>query len=361
MLRWSGTDPDQQPLTFDVYFGTTNTPLIVAQNVTTNTFNPGPLQVSTSYWWRIVSRDPLGSTTSGATWSFATSTSSNLPPAAASSPNPPDGALVQTNTPVLSWSASDPENDVLTYHVVIQPSSGPPIIADLATNQFSPGPLSGGVNYLWRVDVSDGPWTTIGPVWAFSIDGPVPVLFAQFDARVLDGGVRVQWELSSDEAMTRYTVFRREKNGSAQSIQEGSVDNTRGSYLDRGAEAGKTYQYDLLVRNADGDEFRSSLATVTMPAAELALYQNMPNPFNPQTTIRYDLPSGAGATRVRLAIMDSAGHRVRVLVNETQDQGSHSVIWNGRDDAGNTVSSGVYFYVLDAGKDRLTRKLVLLK
>jgi len=52
---------------------------------------------------------------------------------------------------------------------------------------------------------------------------------------------------------------------------------------------------------------------------------------------------------------------VRTLVDEEQVAGSRAAIWNGRDDAGHAVASGVYFYVLDAGKQRLTRKLVLLK
>jgi len=90
----------------------------------------------------------------------------------------------------------------------------------------------------------------------------------------------------------------------------------------------------------------------------LTLHQNQPNPFNPQTTIRYELPDQAF---VRLTIFDASGRRVRTLVSESQRVGSRSAIWNGRDDSNNAVSSGVYFYVLDAGKERLTRKLVLLK
>jgi flagellar hook assembly protein FlgD len=116
-----------------------------------------------------------------------------------------------------------------------------------------------------------------------------------------------------------------------------------------------------MIRATGGDEFRSAFAVATMPAAELALHQNHPNPFNPQTTIRYDLPGGAGPARVRLLIVDTTGRRVRTLVDEMQSGGTRSVTWNGRDDAGQTASSGVYFYVLDVGKDRLTRKLVLLK
>ena len=64
---------------------------------------------------------------------------------------------------------------------------------------------------------------------------------------------------------------------------------------------------------------------------------------------------------MRLMIVDVNGRRVRTLVNEQQTAGPRDVVWNGRDDAGAGVSSGVYFYVLEAGKERLTRKLVLLK
>jgi flagellar hook assembly protein FlgD len=64
---------------------------------------------------------------------------------------------------------------------------------------------------------------------------------------------------------------------------------------------------------------------------------------------------------VRLTIVDVAGRRVRTLVDEQQSAGSREAIWTGRDDTGSPVSSGVYFYVLDVGKERLTRKLVLLK
>jgi flagellar hook assembly protein FlgD len=64
---------------------------------------------------------------------------------------------------------------------------------------------------------------------------------------------------------------------------------------------------------------------------------------------------------VRLLIVNVSGGLVRTLVDETQSAGSRSVVWNGRDDDGGAVSSGVYFYVLDAGKQRLTKKLVLLK
>jgi flagellar hook assembly protein FlgD len=102
------------------------------------------------------------------------------------------------------------------------------------------------------------------------------------------------------------------------------------------------------------------VATVTTATQALSLGQNRPNPFNPQTTIPYVLPGGA-STRVRLSIVDIAGRLVRTLVNESQSGGPHEAAWNGKDDRGQSVSSGVYFYVLEAGGERRMKKLVLLK
>ncbi len=91
----------------------------------------------------------------------------------------------------------------------------------------------------------------------------------------------------------------------------------------------------------------------------IGLYQNVPNPFNPRTVIRYDLPS---ALNVRLEIYDVAGRRVRTLVDGlVREAGSHEVVWDGRDDRGIHVSSGVFFYRIEAADFRETRKLVLVR
>lgn len=89
------------------------------------------------------------------------------------------------------------------------------------------------------------------------------------------------------------------------------------------------------------------------------LQQNYPNPFNPETTIRYQLPE---ADRVSLRIYNLLGEEVRALVNEKQIAGNYLVSWDGSNDAGMLVSSGVYFYKLKVGKSFVaTRKMVLLR
>jgi hypothetical protein len=92
--------------------------------------------------------------------------------------------------------------------------------------------------------------------------------------------------------------------------------------------------------------------------SRFALHPNRPNPFNPTTTIAYDLPR---ASRVRLAIYDVRGREVRTLLDANQPAGSHQVRWDGRDARGVPAASGVYFYRLSATGFVQTKKMVLLK
>jgi hypothetical protein len=89
-----------------------------------------------------------------------------------------------------------------------------------------------------------------------------------------------------------------------------------------------------------------------------SLRQNAPNPFNPTTTISYDLPK---ATHVSLNIFNVLGQKVKTVVDGFQDAGTKSVIWDGRDDGGASVASGIYFYRLNAGEYNETRKMMMLK
>jgi hypothetical protein len=96
----------------------------------------------------------------------------------------------------------------------------------------------------------------------------------------------------------------------------------------------------------------------TPPAYCNELLQNYPNPFNPVTTISYYLPDAA---RVTLNIYDVSGHRIACLVDEYQEKGRHYIQWNGEDSSGIPVSSGVYFYRMQADKETITRKMALLR
>jgi len=106
-----------------------------------------------------------------------------------------------------------------------------------------------------------------------------------------------------------------------------------------------------------GPDLASSNIAAAAPK-EMALHANYPNPFNPRTTIHYSLPQ---AMSVRLVIYDVSGRLVRKLVDRVQDAGDRAVSWDGRDERGLSVGSGVYIYRLEAGGTTLARKMSLLK
>jgi hypothetical protein len=95
------------------------------------------------------------------------------------------------------------------------------------------------------------------------------------------------------------------------------------------------------------------------PPQKYALYQNTPNPFNPTTIVRYDVPAGGG--KVTLRIYDVGGRLVRTLVDGVESAGRKAVTWHGLDNRGQKITTGVYFYRLAASEFEETRKMMLLQ
>jgi hypothetical protein len=93
------------------------------------------------------------------------------------------------------------------------------------------------------------------------------------------------------------------------------------------------------------------------------LNQNYPNPFNPSTTIKFTLPSQheGGALNTTLRIYNVLGELVRTLVDEPMAPGTHDVMWDGKDESGSQVASGIYFYRLRSGDFQDTKKMVMMK
>lgn len=136
-----------------------------------------------------------------------------------------------------------------------------------------------------------------------------------------------------------------------------------GEYLDATVTTGARYAYRLVFTAPDGAETATPNAEVLFTGRgarpeRLALYANAPNPFTDGTTIRWDLPASG---RASLAIYNAAGERVRLLVDRDLPAGRHEARWDGRDDRGLAVGSGVYFYRLTAPRGGETRTLTLLR
>ncbi len=96
---------------------------------------------------------------------------------------------------------------------------------------------------------------------------------------------------------------------------------------------------------------------VTLPTV-FAVHQNYPNPFNPETVIKYELPK---SSEVKLVIYNLLGQEVRTLLREKVEAGRHQVVWNGMNNSGHRVASGIYIYRFEAGNYSRIMKMILLK
>jgi hypothetical protein len=260
-------------------------------------------------------------------------------------------------------------------------NSGPKSGADALNHVqiYTPNPFQGGSS-LSHWDVSAYPNLLMEPAinnnlhntvdltfWAFgdmgwhdACNNPVPVAISSFNAIPTNGGVKLQASFYSTLADAKFVnVYR--ANGRGEDFTTlttvNAPENGKFSFVDKDVTAGGAYRYKVGVIEGDNEYF-SPVADVRLPGAKITLSQNVPNPFNPETTIRFSLPS---SERVTLNVYSATGALVRTLVDGVQPSGNHDFTWNGVDNRGNPVSSGVYFYRLNAGKFNETRKMVLLK
>ena len=210
------------------------------------------------------------------------------------------------------------------------------------------------------------PFTPSGNIYISDIDNGLyvfdfatasAVTFAFFDAQYADGAVRLSWGIEHADGLEAFHVYRsRSADGGFERLGPGLVPESE-EYEDDTVQPGETYWYRLGAIDRDG-EFLSTVKKVTIPDAELFLAQNVPNPFNPSTVISYEISS---AGLVSLVIYNAQGQRIRTLVRESQNPGVQSAVWDGRDDAGRAVSSGVYFYQLSLDGVSESRQMLLLK
>ncbi len=198
----------------------------------------------------------------------------------------------------------------------------------------------------------------------FMIEMPVATRLQSFDVTMEDGSAVLRWETSFEAGMEGYQVVRSEQEtGRYDAVTKdivrasGSTSGGTYEYRDESISANRTYWYKLreVADNGLGSEYGPYSVTYRVTNK---LDQNVPNPFNPTTVIKYAIASD---NAVNLTIYDVAGRKVRTLVNERQRADAYRITWDGSNDTGQKVASGVYFYKLVAGKFTQTKKMVLLK
>ena len=137
---------------------------------------------------------------------------------------------------------------------------------------------------------------------------------------------------------------------------------------------GQTYFWKVLGKNIEGDSLWSSETNgffvshaasieddLILKPETFKMFYNYPNPFNPETTVRYNLPVDQSSYRVISKIYDVLGQLVITLRDEQQRPGLHQLTWDGRNAAGQAMPSGVYFLTLEAGHFKATQKMLLVR
>jgi hypothetical protein len=198
----------------------------------------------------------------------------------------------------------------------------------------------------------------------FSIAAPVAVGLKSFEAAVEDGDAVLRWQTNFESDTDGFQIVRsRTQDGVYTRINsdliaaKGDIAGASYEYRDASIRANQTYWYKLVEVTAGDDASQFGPYSVTFKVTN-SLDQNMPNPFNPATTIRYSI---AQDENVSLVVYDVAGRQVRTLVENRQRADVYKVTWDGVNDHGERVASGMYFYRLAAGKFVETRKMMLLK
>jgi hypothetical protein len=203
------------------------------------------------------------------------------------------------------------------------------------------------------------------PDSGYSVDNLAPAVPANFAIAYNTGtGNTLSWEESPDADFQYFRVYRASDPNFTPSPATLVHETTSNGWADPDHDGGSVY-YKVTALDFAGNESEPTGGGAVTGAGNpgvptsFALHPNVPNPFNPVTTIRYDVPAGGGS--VSLRIYNVTGALVKTLAEGTQAAGEKSVTWNGRDDAGRPVASGVYFYRLDAPGYTKTHKMVLMK
>jgi hypothetical protein len=197
---------------------------------------------------------------------------------------------------------------------------------------------------------------------AFESNLPAPTGFQYF---LQSASVMLWWDPSTDENFQYFLLERSTDDLFVENVVSNYLVNSY--YTDEDLEFNTLYFYRVSYFSTEWSEYSETIAVVlegldisngnNMPIS-YKIHQNHPNPFNPVTTIRYDLPEDG---LVNITIYDMMGRQINTLVSGQQTAGYNIVQWNATNILGEPVTAGLYLYTIHAGKFTQTKKMVLLK
>lgn len=206
-------------------------------------------------------------------------------------------------------------------------------------------------------------------------DDTLPVTLTAFVASLIHNGkVKLSWTTASETGVLGFTVLRSEFEDISGAIAvspliEATNSSTQQVYEFQDSETmnQSRYYYWLLCRDFDGSEaFYGPISIHTSGSSDQGdmipkitkNLGNYPNPFNPSTTLRYSLANAGKAT---LRIFNARGQLLRTQINEHNRPGTYQWVFDGKDDIGRELTSGVYFYRFESGNHSSTHRMLLLK
>lgn len=240
-------------------------------------------------------------------------------------------------------------------------------------NKYTDYEIENGVTYYYWLTVVDaaGNVSDLSDVAAATpMDNIAPAAPQNVTADGGAGFIQLDWQESPESDVVEYVVYRSSTSPVNPTDTVAVLEHPEVSYSDNSVEPEVQYTYWITAVDRNGNESVLSASVTAVASSPVGidpvtgmpvsfeLYQNYPNPFNPTTTIVFDLPQSAS---INLAIYNMLGQVVRTLVTGKLEAGRQSVQWDGKNELGERLSSGVYLYRLETGIFVQTRKLVLMK
>ena len=326
----------------------------------------GILQANTIYYWRASASNSNGTSNWATAWNFTTLASPNTPNLI----SPTNGSNILTLTPTLDWSDV---TGAISYTVQVATDTN---FINLAVNQSGltgsqylvpTGALTGNTTYYWRAravnEAGPGPWSVR---WYFRVVTipPAPNLVAPpNNSTNQPPTVILDWDSLASASSYRIQI-------ATDSLFNSMIYDTSGvtrSYLQMRPFilfANVKYFWRINAVNLAGTgpwsfiwNFRVNPTGVYQYSYDLPkefkLYNNYPNPFNPSTKIRFDLPKNANT---KITIYDISGREINQMINEYLSAGGYEISWNA-----NNLASGVYFYRLETESFTDVKRMLLIK
>lgn len=243
--------------------------------------------------------------------------------------------------------------DYLTYNG----SPSDPIVA--SKNWTLIDDVTDGSHMLYATPLTNSQMAKIGMDTTWVV---VPVELTSFAGTAVGSDVKLNWATATEVNNNGFEIQKKSGNGFITvGFVKGNGTSTSKheySFTDKQLQPG-VYTYRLKQLDFNGKyEFSKTIEVTVVQGLKYELMQNYPNPFNPETAIKYTIAQNG---KVSVKVFSISGTEIATLVNQDMSAGSYEVKWNGKDNAGVSVPSGVYFVKLTSGTFVQTKKMMFLK